>query len=60
MRVRTSRVRSESKWSELSEAPKLDADFDGADEVDPRLNMVKGLGGAMVREKVVAARRASV
>jgi ribose 5-phosphate isomerase A len=34
---------------------KLDVDFDGADEVDPRLNMIKGLGGAMVREKIVAA-----
>src|ERR1700730_13491810 len=33
---------------------RLDVDVDGADEVDPRLNMVKGYGGAMVREKVVA------
>jgi ribose 5-phosphate isomerase A len=40
---------------ELSNAPHLAADFDGADEVDPRLNMIKGLGGALVREKVVAA-----
>jgi ribose 5-phosphate isomerase A len=40
---------------ELSDAPKLAADFDGADEVDGRLNMVKGLGGALVREKVVAS-----
>jgi ribose 5-phosphate isomerase A len=40
---------------ELSEAPMLATDFDGADEVDPRLNMIKGLGGAMVRERVVAA-----
>jgi len=39
----------------LDEAGRLDADFDGADEVDPRLDMVKGYGGAMVREKVVAA-----
>jgi ribose 5-phosphate isomerase A len=39
----------------LAEAGRLDADFDGADEVDPRLNMVKGRGGALVREKVVAA-----
>lgn len=39
----------------LSDAPTLAADFDGADEVDPRLRMIKGLGGAMVREKVVAA-----
>jgi len=40
---------------ELRDAPSLAADFDGADEVDPCLHMIKGLGGAMVREKVVAA-----
>lgn len=40
---------------ELKEVARLAADFDGADEVDPRLNMIKGLGGAMVREKIVAA-----
>jgi ribose 5-phosphate isomerase A len=33
---------------------RVDVDVDGADEVDSRLNMVKGYGGAMVREKVVA------
>ncbi len=33
---------------------RLDVDIDGADEVDSRLNLVKGYGGAMVREKVVA------
>jgi ribose 5-phosphate isomerase A len=38
----------------LDEVARLDADFDGADEVDPHLNMVKGRGGALVREKVVA------
>jgi len=38
----------------LDEVGRLDADFDGADEVDPRLDMVKGRGGALVREKVVA------
>jgi ribose 5-phosphate isomerase A len=32
----------------------VDIDFDGADEVDPRLNLVKGWGGALVREKIVA------
>ncbi len=40
---------------ELRDAPRLAADFDGADEVDARLEMIKGLGGALVREKVVAA-----
>ena len=39
----------------LAETGKLDLDFDGADEVDPRLNLIKGYGGAMVREKIVAA-----
>ncbi|MFA6328651.1 MAG: ribose-5-phosphate isomerase RpiA [Candidatus Micrarchaeia archaeon] len=31
----------------------LDAAFDGADQVDPKLNLIKGLGGALVREKIV-------
>jgi ribose 5-phosphate isomerase A len=39
----------------LAEAAKIDTDFDGADEVDPRLNLIKGYGGALVREKIVAA-----
>jgi ribose 5-phosphate isomerase A len=33
----------------------LDVAVDGADEVDPRLDLLKGFGGALVREKVVAA-----
>ena len=33
----------------------LDLTVDGADEIDPQLNLVKGLGGALLREKVVAA-----
>jgi ribose 5-phosphate isomerase A len=33
----------------------LDVAVDGADEVDPRLDVIKGYGGALVREKVVAA-----
>src|SRR5438132_9717197 len=33
----------------------VDLDVDGADAVDPDLRLIKGLGGAMVREKVVAA-----
>ena len=36
-------------------APALDLALDGADEVDPRLNLVKGRGAAHVREKVVAS-----
>ncbi len=38
----------------LDEHPVLDLDLDGADEVDPNLNLIKGLGGALLWEKVVA------
>ena len=41
--------------TELDPARRLDVTVDGADEVDPALNLIKGLGGALVREKVVAA-----
>lgn len=39
----------------LEQAEHLDLTVDGADEVDPRLNLIKGLGGALIREKIVAA-----
>lgn len=39
----------------LDEVEALDVTVDGADEVDPRLDLIKGLGGALVREKIVAA-----
>jgi ribose 5-phosphate isomerase A len=39
----------------LADVKQLDADFDGADEVDSRFNLLKGFGGALVREKIVAA-----
>lgn len=34
---------------------RLDLAIDGADEIDPRLRAIKGKGGAMLREKIVAA-----
>lgn len=39
----------------LAEAGTLDTTFDGADEVDPNLDLIKGYGAALVREKIVAA-----
>jgi ribose 5-phosphate isomerase A len=41
--------------STLDETPQLDLTIDGADEIDPALNLVKGGGGALLREKIVAA-----
>ena len=38
----------------LDERSVLDINIDGADEVDPDLNLVKGRGGALLREKLVA------
>lgn len=39
----------------LAEVSSVDLTIDGADEVDPNLNLIKGLGGALLREKVVAS-----
>ncbi len=40
----------------LGETPNLDLAVDGADEVDPALNLIKGLGRAALREKIVESR----
>lgn len=38
----------------LEEHPLIDLTIDGADEVDPSLRLIKGAGGALLREKIVA------
>jgi ribose 5-phosphate isomerase A len=38
----------------LDARPVLDLNLDGADEVDPKLGLIKGLGGALLWEKIVA------
>ena len=40
---------------DLDDVDEIDVTVDGADEVDPQLNLIKGYGGAMVGEKIVAA-----
>jgi ribose 5-phosphate isomerase A len=40
--------------STLDETPKLDLAIDGADEIGPGLALIKGGGGALLREKIVA------
>jgi ribose 5-phosphate isomerase A len=39
----------------LDECQEIDVTVDGADEVDPQLRMIKGGGGALLREKIVAS-----
>lgn len=61
VRCVTTSVRSENLARELGiplatldDLPELDVAFDGADEVTPSLDLTKGLGGALLRERVVA------
>lgn len=44
----------------LREHPRPHLTIDGADEVDPELRLIKGLGGALLREKIVAAASAEL
>ena len=39
----------------LDECQDIDVDIDGADEFDPQLNLIKGGGGALLREKIIAS-----
>jgi ribose 5-phosphate isomerase A len=39
----------------LDEHPVVDVDIDGVDQVDADLNLIKGMGGALAREKIVAS-----
>ena len=41
--------------STLAETPEIDVTIDGADEIDGAFDMIKGGGGALLREKVVAS-----
>ena len=47
-------LRSGIPLTTLEEHPAIDLTIDGADEVDPDLNLIKGGGGALLREKIVA------
>jgi ribose 5-phosphate isomerase A len=39
----------------LEEHPVIDVTIDGADQIDPQLNLIKGMGAALAREKIVAS-----
>ncbi|MGD9131594.1 MAG: ribose-5-phosphate isomerase RpiA [Candidatus Bathyarchaeota archaeon] len=48
-------VQSGVPLTTLDENPVLDLDIDGADQIDQKLNLIKGGGGALTREKIVAS-----
>jgi ribose 5-phosphate isomerase A len=55
--IQSEKIARESgiNMSTLEEYPQIDVTIDGADEVDPHLNLIKGMGGALFREKIVAS-----
>jgi ribose 5-phosphate isomerase A len=48
-------VKADIQLTTLYEFPQLDFGFDGADQIDTELNAIKGHGGALLREKIVAS-----
>src|ERR1700747_2082298 len=48
-------IRCGIRLTTLDEIDRLDLTVDGADEIDPDLNLIKGGGGALLQEKIVAA-----
>jgi ribose 5-phosphate isomerase A len=48
-------VKHKIQITTLEEHPTLDLTIDGADQIDERLNLIKGMGGALAREKIVAS-----
>jgi ribose 5-phosphate isomerase A len=53
--TRADAVRCGIPLTTLDDIDRLDLTVDGADEIDPALNLIKGGGGALLREKIVAA-----
>jgi ribose 5-phosphate isomerase A len=53
--TRADAIRCGVRLTTLDEVDRLDLTVDGADEIDPALNLIKGGGGALLREKIVAA-----
>jgi ribose 5-phosphate isomerase A len=53
--TRADAIRCGIALTTLDEVDRLDLTVDGADEIDPSLNLIKGGGGALLREKIVAA-----
>ena len=53
--TRADAIRCGIPLTTLDDIDRLDLTVDGADEIDPALNVIKGGGGALLREKIVAA-----
>jgi ribose 5-phosphate isomerase A len=54
LEVESEALRLRIPLTTLEDQPVIDLTIDGADEIDPSLNLIKGGGGALLREKIVA------
>ena len=48
-------IQNELNLASLEQYPEIDIDIDGADEIDKDLNLIKGGGGCLVQEKILAS-----
>ncbi len=48
-------IQNDLELVSLEQCPKIDVDIDGADEIDKYLNLIKGGGGCLVQEKILAS-----
>jgi ribose 5-phosphate isomerase A len=48
-------IQNKIQITTLEEHTIVDVNIDGADQIDPQLNLIKGMGAALAREKIVAA-----
>ncbi len=60
VRSRDLAVRAGIPLTTFEECPEIDVTIDGADEIGPALSLVKGGGGALLREKIVASQSRKV
>jgi ribose 5-phosphate isomerase A len=55
LQIKLEAEKSELRLTEESRVPDIDIVFDGADQIDKDFNMIKGGGGALLREKILIA-----
>ena len=48
-------IENNLEMASLDQYPEIDLDIDGADEIDNDLNLIKGGGGCLVQEKIIAS-----
>lgn len=53
LQIKVEAEKSGLRFAEESRIPDIDVVFDGADQIDSRFNMIKGGGGALLREKIL-------